>query len=160
MPTVLIIDDNPAVATALEMLFSLHDIDAVAARSPESGLARLRQGGIDLVVQDMNFHADTTSGDEGIALFHAIRGQEPDLPVILLTAWTHLESAVDLADAHELMSYLRLQHQVAQVRDGRRPDNHLDPESLSSLDRRHLRDAFQIVRQAQHGLSTRLPQVT
>ncbi|MBJ6983323.1 sigma-54 dependent transcriptional regulator [Luteimonas sp. MC1750] len=99
MPTVLIIDDNPAVATALELLFSLHDIDAVAAQSPEQGLARLRGGGIDLVVQDMNFHVDTTSGEEGIALFHAIRAQEPDLPVILLTAWTHLESAVDLVKA-------------------------------------------------------------
>ena len=99
MPTVLIIDDNPAVATALDLLFSLHDIDTVAAQSPGEGLARLRAGGIDLVVQDMNFHADTTSGDEGVALFHAIRSQEPDLPVILLTAWTHLESAVDLVKA-------------------------------------------------------------
>jgi DNA-binding NtrC family response regulator len=99
MPTVLIIDDNPAVATALEVLFSLHDIDTVAAQSPEEGLARLRGGGVDLVVQDMNFHVDTTSGDEGIALFHAIREREPDLPVILLTAWTHLESAVDLVKA-------------------------------------------------------------
>ncbi|QDW66488.1 sigma-54-dependent transcriptional regulator [Luteimonas granuli] len=99
MPTILIIDDNPAVATALEVLFSLHDIDSVSARSPDEGLARLREGGVDLVVQDMNFHADTTSGEEGIALFHAIRGREPDLPVILLTAWTHLESAVDLVKA-------------------------------------------------------------
>ncbi|HST43831.1 MAG TPA: sigma-54 dependent transcriptional regulator [Luteimonas sp.] len=99
MPTLLIIDDNPAVATALEVLFSLHDIDAVTADGPDAGLARLRQGGIDLVLQDMNFHADTTSGDEGVALFHAIREREPDLPVILLTAWTHLESAVDLVRA-------------------------------------------------------------
>ena len=99
MPTVLIIDDNPAVATALDLLFSLHDIDTVAEQSPDAGLARLRRGDIDLVVQDMNFHADTTSGDEGVALFHAIRSQEPDLPVVLLTAWTHLESAVDLVKA-------------------------------------------------------------
>jgi DNA-binding NtrC family response regulator len=99
MPTVLIIDDNPAVATALEVLFSLHDIDTIAAQSPDEGLARLHGGGVDLVVQDMNFHADTTSGEEGIALFHAIREREPDLPVILLTAWTHLESAVDLVKA-------------------------------------------------------------
>ena len=99
MPTILVIDDNPAVATALQTLFSLHDIDAVSAQSPDDGLARLRAGGIDLVVQDMNFHADTTSGDEGVALFHAIRASHPDLPVILLTAWTHLESAVDLVRA-------------------------------------------------------------
>ncbi len=99
MPTILIIDDNPAVATALETLFSLHDIDAASATSPDEGLARLQRGDIDLVVQDMNFHADTTSGEEGVALFHRIRGQYPDLPVILLTAWTHLEAAVDLVRA-------------------------------------------------------------
>ena len=99
MPTVLVIDDNPAVATALEVLFSLHDIDAACAQSPDEGLARLAEGGIDLVIQDMNFLADTTSGAEGTALFHAIRKLEPDLPVILLTAWTHLESAVDLVKA-------------------------------------------------------------
>jgi len=56
-------------------------------------------GDVDLVVQDMNFHADTTSGDEGIALFAQIRARHPDLPVILLTAWTSLESAVDLVKA-------------------------------------------------------------
>ena len=99
MPTVLIIDDNPSVATALEVLFSLHDIDTVGAQSPDEGLARLRRGDIDLVIQDMNFHADTTSGEEGMALFQAIREREPDLPVILLTAWTHLEAAVDLVKA-------------------------------------------------------------
>src|SRR3546814_1742080 len=47
----------------------------------------------------MNFHADTTSGEEGVALFHEIRTRHPDLPVILLTAWTHLEAAVDLVKA-------------------------------------------------------------
>ena len=99
MPTILIIDDNPAVATALETLFSLHDFDTASAQTPEDGLARLRRGDIDLVIQDMNFRADTTSGDEGVALFHEIRGEHPDLPVILLTAWTHLEAAVDLVRA-------------------------------------------------------------
>lgn len=99
MPTILVIDDNPSVATALEMLFSLHDIDTVSVTSPEDGLALLAREPIDLVVQDMNFHADTTSGEEGVELFARIRAAHPDLPVILLTAWTHLESAVDLVKA-------------------------------------------------------------
>jgi DNA-binding NtrC family response regulator len=47
----------------------------------------------------MNFSADTTSGEEGAALFRALRAQQPDLPVVLLTAWTHLESAVQLVKA-------------------------------------------------------------
>ena len=98
-PTVLVIDDNPSVATALETLFSLHDIDTRAVTTPEDGLALLAREPFDLVMQDMNFHADTTSGEEGVALFGAIRARHPDLPVILLTAWTHLESAVDLVKA-------------------------------------------------------------
>ena len=96
MPTVLIIDDNAAVAIALEVLFSLHDIDALRAASPEEGLALLERSNVDLVIQDMNFTADTTSGEEGVALFREIRKRHPDLPVILLTAWTHLDAAVEL----------------------------------------------------------------
>jgi DNA-binding NtrC family response regulator len=97
--TILVIDDNPTVATALEVLFSLHDLRTICAASPEEGLARLRREPVDLVIQDMNFSADTTSGEEGQALFKAIRSEHPDLPVILLTAWTHLASAVDLVKA-------------------------------------------------------------
>jgi DNA-binding NtrC family response regulator len=97
--TVLIIDDNPAVAQALALLFSLHDIRTVSASAPEQGLAMLSQHRIDLVIADMNFGADTTSGDEGVELFRALRAKRTDLPVILLTAWTHLESAVQLVKA-------------------------------------------------------------
>jgi DNA-binding NtrC family response regulator len=96
MPTVLVIDDNPAVATALEVLLSLHGIDCLRATSPDAGLAELARHPVDLVVQDMNFAADTTSGEEGVALFEEIRRRHPDLPVILLTAWTHLDAAVTL----------------------------------------------------------------
>jgi len=99
MSSILVIDDNPAVATALEVLFSLHDLDTRHASSPSEGLAMLEEESFDLVIQDMNFSADTTSGDEGRELFAAIRARHPDLPVILLTAWTHLESAVELVKA-------------------------------------------------------------
>ncbi|MEN9865584.1 MAG: hypothetical protein RL748_1174 [Pseudomonadota bacterium] len=99
MPTVLIIDDNPQVALALEVLLSLHDIDSASASSPQAGLALLAQSGFDLVIQDMNFSADTTSGAEGVELFQTLRQRYPDLPVILLTAWTHLDAAVDLIKA-------------------------------------------------------------
>jgi DNA-binding NtrC family response regulator len=54
---------------------------------------------VDVVIADMNFSVDTTSGEEGAALFRAIRSRYADLPVILLTAWTHLESAVELVKA-------------------------------------------------------------
>jgi len=99
MPKILVVDDNAAVCTALEVLFSLHDVDTERADSPAVALEKLAHGGIDLVIQDMNFSDDTTSGAEGVALFHRIRELDPALPIILLTAWTHLETAVDLVRA-------------------------------------------------------------
>ena len=96
MSTVLIIDDNPAVREALSLLLSLRDIDVLTADGPESGLALLNEQEVDLVIQDMNFTEDTTSGEEGEQLFRQIRQRFADLPVILLTAWTHLEAAVEL----------------------------------------------------------------
>ena len=99
MQTVLIIDDNDGVRTALEVLFSIHDVDALTASSPDEGLALLKEESVDLVIQDMNFTEDTISGDEGVALFAKIRDSHPDMPVILLTAWSNLETAVDLVKA-------------------------------------------------------------
>lgn len=99
MRTILVVDDNPAVVTALDVLFGLREIRTLSAFTPDDGLAVLEREHVDLVVQDMNFRADTTSGEEGVALFRAIRDRHPDLPVILLTAWTHLPTAVELVKA-------------------------------------------------------------
>src|SRR5258708_1236997 len=99
MRTVLVIDDNPAVAQALILLFGLHDIRTLTAFTPQKGLAVLTHERVDVVIADMNLRADTGAGEEGAALFRALRAQQPDLPVVLLTAWTHLESAVQLVKA-------------------------------------------------------------
>jgi CBS domain-containing protein len=64
--------------------------------------------------------------------------------------------AEDLRDALELMSYRRFHHQVEQFRAGARPDNHIVPADLTDRQRRHLKDAFGIVRSAQHHLANRL----
>ncbi len=99
MRSVLIIDDQAAVRDALSLLLSLHDIRPLTATTPDEGLALLARERVDAVIADMNFSADTTSGEEGVALFHAIRARHPDLPVILLTGWSHLETAVQLVKA-------------------------------------------------------------
>jgi DNA-binding NtrC family response regulator len=96
MGTILIVDDNAAVCTALEVLFSLHGLKARTARSPAEALALVEAEAFDVAIQDMNFGMDKTSGADGVRLFHDLREREPDLPIILLTAWTHLETAVDL----------------------------------------------------------------
>ena len=99
MPIILIIDDNDAVRTALEVLLSLQGHRIVTAESPEQGLKVLGETAVDLVIQDMNFKKETTSGREGVDLFGAIRERHPGIPIILLTAWTHLETAVELVKA-------------------------------------------------------------
>ena len=99
MPSVLIVDDNPAVREALALLLSLREIASVGARDGAEALAVLERERVDAVIQDMNFSDDTTSGEEGIGLFRAIRERQPDMPVVLLTAWTRLESAVELVKA-------------------------------------------------------------
>ncbi|MDX1570834.1 MAG: sigma-54 dependent transcriptional regulator [Xanthomonadales bacterium] len=96
MPKLLIIDDNEGVRDALELLFDVNGLDVATAADPEAGVEIVRTGTIDLVIQDMNFSSDTTSGEEGVALFRELRELDPDLPIILLTAWTHLEQAVEL----------------------------------------------------------------
>ena len=97
--TVLVIDDSEAVRTAFEVLLTLHGARVVGAATPGEGLAAMDGGAIDLVIQDMNFRREATSGEEGMALFDEIRRRFADVPIILLTAWTHLESAVELVKA-------------------------------------------------------------
>lgn len=67
------------------------------------------------------------------------------------------EKGADLHDAFEFISYVRMRHQAAQVRAGLPVDNHVNPEQLSSFDKRHLREAFAIVRSAQSSMASRYP---
>jgi DNA-binding NtrC family response regulator len=105
MDTVLVVDDQLAVRAALSMLFDVHGMRVEAVGTPDAALARVRAGGIAVVIQDMNFTRDTTSGEEGVELFRAIRKADPKMPVVLITAWTSLQAAVMLVKegAHDYL---------------------------------------------------------
>jgi DNA-binding NtrC family response regulator len=94
--TVLIVEDQPAVAKALLLLFDIHAIDAIAVSTPADAEDVVRRGDADIVVQDMNFTPGATSGEQGLGLFRSVRKIDPGMPVILLTAWTSLETAVQM----------------------------------------------------------------
>jgi DNA-binding NtrC family response regulator len=96
MPRVLIVEDQPAVAKALRLLLDLHDIDADSTDTADGAVRAVERGGVDVVLQDMNFSPGATGGEEGIALFRRLRRADPRMPVVLLTAWTSLETAVQL----------------------------------------------------------------
>jgi DNA-binding NtrC family response regulator len=94
-PTVLVADDHRAVLQALTLLFSEDGWRVVTAESPSAVMARCAAEPIDVVVLDMNFERDTTSGQEGIDLIRQLHQSWPDLPVVLMTAWATVERAVE-----------------------------------------------------------------
>lgn len=122
-----------------------------------------------LVLERHGEHRDTLDIKRPIAAvvqlarIHALRAGSPALSTrrrLTAAAAAGLldrEMAAELGDALELMSYLRLHHQASQARVGQRPDNNVAPANLTQRQRRHLRDAFEIVRTAQQNLAGRLP---
>ncbi|MDR7329192.1 Hypoxic response protein 1 [Corynebacterium guangdongense] len=67
------------------------------------------------------------------------------------------KAAVNLTDAFDYLSSLALQHQSAQLRAGKSPDYHIDPDQLTSMNRENLRDAFGIVKKMQTALAQTNP---
>lgn len=95
-PRVLIVEDQRSVARALELVLEVEGAVTSWAESPEEALDMARNEELDLVIQDMNFTPGATGGDEGVALFRSLREARPGLPVVLMTAWGSLETAVQL----------------------------------------------------------------
>ncbi|MDJ0766671.1 MAG: sigma-54 dependent transcriptional regulator [Myxococcota bacterium] len=93
---VLIVDDQPAVTKALEILMDIHELPHVSASTPEEACRIVAAETIGVVLQDMNFGPGETSGDEGVALFRKLRSVYPDLPILVITAWALVETAVTL----------------------------------------------------------------
>ncbi|MFC1851574.1 sigma-54-dependent transcriptional regulator [candidate division CSSED10-310 bacterium] len=93
---VLIIDDNQQICEALHLLLDIHELTCLSAPSPPAALALLKKHHFKVVIQDMNFSPNATSGAEGQQLFTKIKALNPHTPIILLTAWTALEMAVSL----------------------------------------------------------------
>jgi len=96
MRKVLVIDDQPAVLDALRLLFEIHDIPCLTTSTLEEALGLAASEEIGAVVQDMNFAPGETSGDQGVALFRRLKAARPELPILLITAWTSLETAVQM----------------------------------------------------------------
>jgi len=96
MSKVLIVEDQAAVARALSVLFEVNDVPCRAAASPEQALEMIDREEFGVVIQDMNFSPGSTSGGEGLDLFRRIRSLDPELPVLVITAWSSLEAAVQM----------------------------------------------------------------
>ncbi|MES1260223.1 MAG: SpoIIE family protein phosphatase [Acidobacteriota bacterium] len=92
---VLVVDDQPDILEAMRLLLKGGGYSTETATSPEQALAAATAGGHDLVMIDMNYARDTTSGSEGLALLEMLRALRPEVPVIVMTAWSTIDLAVD-----------------------------------------------------------------
>ncbi|NVI97408.1 sigma-54-dependent Fis family transcriptional regulator [Myxococcus sp. AM009] len=94
-PCVLVADDQADVLEALRLLLKRDGLTVVTSQSPAGALATLEAEDVDLVLMDLNYARDTTSGQEGIDLLGRIRAQDASLPVVVMTAWGSVEGAVE-----------------------------------------------------------------
>jgi len=91
---VLVADDQPHVLEAVELLLKPQGIDIDCARSPRLLLEALGERDYDVVLIDLNYTRDTTSGQEGLDLLARIQEFDARLPVIVMTAWGNIDLAV------------------------------------------------------------------
>ncbi len=89
----LVVDDDSAVRTSLNLLLRRAGYGVRVAESPKEAIFWLGSNAADLVVMDMNYSRSTT-GDEGIFLLEHLKSKYPEMPVILMTAWGSIELAV------------------------------------------------------------------
>jgi DNA-binding NtrC family response regulator len=92
---ILIADDDLNIIASLKYILSEENIDIIAMTRPEAVLDNLQRGSVDLVLIDMNFQQDTTSGAEGLKLVEEIRKLDDKLPIIVMTGWATIDIAVD-----------------------------------------------------------------
>jgi len=143
MSRILIADDQADVLAALRLLLKGEDYNIVTASSPAGILRIVETEDLDLVLIDLNYARDTTSGSEGLELLPRIQAIDPTLPVIVMTAWGSVDLAVEAMrrgardfiqkpwDNARLLAILRTQMELARaLRRGQR----LEAENLALRD--------------------------
>jgi phosphoserine phosphatase RsbU/P len=92
---ILVADDQPDLVDALRLLLKPEGIAVDAVHSPDAALAAVRSNPFDLVLMDLNYTGDTTSGREGIDLVEHLQAFDASLPVVVMTGWGSIDLAVE-----------------------------------------------------------------
>jgi DNA-binding NtrC family response regulator len=143
MPRILIADDQADVVAALSLLLKGERFQIESASSPAGVLRAIDGQEFDVVLIDLNYARDTTSGSEGLDLLSKIQAVDPSLPVVVMTAWGSVGLAVEAMrrgardfiqkpwDNARLLAILRTQVELAQaLRRGSR----LEAENIALRD--------------------------
>jgi sigma-B regulation protein RsbU (phosphoserine phosphatase) len=95
LPRTLIADDEPDILTALQLLLKNDGYEPETVSSPAAVLEAIERCEYDVVLIDLNYARDTTSGREGIDLISRIQALDPLLPIVVMTAWGTVDLAVE-----------------------------------------------------------------
>jgi sigma-B regulation protein RsbU (phosphoserine phosphatase) len=94
-PRTLIADDQPDVLEALRLLLKGEGYQTEEVTSPTDVLEALKSHDFDLLLMDLNYARDTTSGQEGLDLLSRVQAVDSTLPIVVMTAWGSVELAVE-----------------------------------------------------------------
>src|SRR5581483_345354 len=94
-PRVLVADDQPDVLEALRLLLKAEGYQLETAASPAGVLAAIEDREFDVLLMDLNYARDTTSGQEGLDLLNSVRALDSTLPIVVMTAWGSVDVAVE-----------------------------------------------------------------
>ena len=157
-PRILVADDQPDLIDALRLLLKGDGMRVEAVSSPEAALAAIASGSFDLLLMDLNYTGDTTSGREGIDLVARVLTLDKLLPVVVMTGWGSVDLAVEAMrhgvrdfvqkpwDNHQLLATLRTEIDAGRARrqqhaleqrdmdEARRIQRKLLPEALPQVD--------------------------
>lgn len=92
--TIVVVDDNPAILTALRICLDSTFERVITLVSPDSLPATLQQEKASIVLMDMNFTLGMNTGQEGLTWLRTLRHLHPQLPVVLITAYADVQLAV------------------------------------------------------------------
>ncbi len=92
--TLLVVDDNPAIFTTLEICLERVFAKIVTLTTPDAILATLEQEKVDVILLDMNFSLGINNGQEGLIWVQAIHRRHPNIPIVLMTAYADVKLAV------------------------------------------------------------------
>lgn len=94
-PRILIADDQSDVLEALRLLLKSEGYQIEAVKSPAAVLKAVEARDFALVLMDLNYARDTTSGQEGLDLLNKLQTIDGSLPVVVMTAWASVDVAVE-----------------------------------------------------------------
>jgi sigma-B regulation protein RsbU (phosphoserine phosphatase) len=161
-PRTLIADDQPDVRAALRLLLKGAGYQTRGADSPAAVLNAIQEEKFDLLLMDLNYARDTTSGKEGLDLISRIQAVDNELPIVVMTAWATVDLAVESMrlgvrdfvqkpwENSRLLGTLKTQIERGQVRRQER-----DREAATQLRERQLKLELEEAREIQRGLMPR-----